>query len=279
MTLKRQAFHVALGATILSSALLAGSVQAQPFRDPPPPPVEPAAAPVAPPPAVSAPVAAQPAPAPASSSSRGYLRQQASKKPVASAPTTSPLRIALMGGLVAGLAVWALLKRRRQQTVARATRSDLEIVSTARVGNKAQVVVVNVGGRKVLLGVTDSEVSRLAWLDGELEGDGAATEPFEEPSPFASVPQQKPVVVAPVESKPARIEPRRFRDALLGALGQPQKPAATPASTDAAVAIAESMQDVVTRSPRVALPAEAPASMVDVEGQAKGLVLRLQKRA
>jgi hypothetical protein len=67
---------------------------------------------------------------------------------------------------------------------------------------------------------------------------------------------------------------------LLGALGQTQnqKPAVAT-SNDAAVAIAESMQDVVMRSPRVAVPAEAPSSMVDVEGQAKGLVLRLQKRA
>lgn len=280
MTLKRQAVHVALAA--LSVGFAASAAHAQPWRELPPP----AAAP-----ATAAPVEAAPAPAkaaaPANSAPRSYLRQQAAaKKPVASASTTSPLRVALMAGIVAGLGVWALLKKRRRQTVARSTRSDLEIVSAARVGNKAQVVVVNVGGRKVLLGVTESEVSRLAWLDGELEGDGASTEPFEEHSRFAPEPDHRPVHTPVAESKPARVEaqPRRFRDALLGALGQTQNQAqnhkpAVPASSDAAVAIAESMQDVVTRTPRVALPAEAPSSMVDVEGQAKGLVLRLQKRA
>jgi len=242
----------------------------------------------------AAPAPAKPAAAPASSApSRSYLRPQApAKKPVASAPSTSPLRIALMGGLVAGLGVWALLKRRKHQSVARATHSDLEIVSSARVGNKAQVVVVNVGGRKVLLGVTETEVSRLAWLDAELEGDGAVNEPFEEHEPghFAARPQKSaraesaPSVSKPVRSPEVAAPPRRFRDALLGALGQNYKPAAAEASStlvsgDAAVAIAEATQDVVMRSSRVAVPAEAPVSMVDVEGQAKGLVLRLQKRA
>jgi flagellar protein FliO/FliZ len=277
MTLKRQALHVALFA--LATSFAASAALAQPWRELPPPA---AAATTAPAPVEAVPAAAKPA-APASSAPRSYLRQQASsKKPVASAPTTSPLRVALMAGLVAGLGVWALLKKRRRSTVARATRSDLEIVSAARVGNKAQVVVVNVGGRKVLLGVTESEVSRLAWLDGELEGDGASTEPFEEPAPFVAQPARKPAFSGALENKPAHTEsqPRRFRDALLGALGQTQnqKPAVAT-SDDAAVAIAESMQDVVTRSPRVAVPAEAPSTMVDVEGQAKGLVLRLQKRA
>ena len=51
-------------------------------------------------------------------------------------------------------------------------------MSAVRVGNKAQVVVVNVGGRKLLLGVTEAEVSRLAWLEGDLE---ASLDTEEEP--------------------------------------------------------------------------------------------------
>ncbi|HET9934271.1 MAG TPA: flagellar biosynthetic protein FliO [Polyangiaceae bacterium] len=272
MTPRRQAVYVTFGAALIGAALSSASVLAQPWRDPPPPAPSATTAPV------EAPAPAPKAAAPASSAPRSYLRQQAAtKKPVASAESPSALRVALMGGLVAGLGVWALLKKRKKQTDLRATRSDLEVLSSARVGSKAQVVVINVGGRKVLLGVTESEVNRLAWLDGELDGDGATTEPFDDAEPFVPAPERK-LAPSPTPNKVARVEPRRFRDALLGALGQPQKaPAANGA--DAALAIAESTQDVVTRSPRVAVPAEAPESMVDVEGQAKGLVLRLQKRA
>lgn len=281
MTPRRQALYVTFGAVLLGAALSGSSALAQPWREPPPPP-----APTVTAPPVEAPPPAPKAAAPAGSAPRSYLRQQAStKKPVAAAESPSGLRVALMCGLVAGLGVWALLKKRKKHTDLRAIRSDLEVLSSARVGNKAQVVVINVGGRKVLLGVTETEVNRLAWLDGELEGDGASTEAFDDAAPFApaSAPERKNVSAAVLQNKAPRpdVQPRRFRDALLGALGQPQKPGASNNNdgNDVALTIAESMQDVVTRSPRVAVPAAAPDSMVDVEGQAKGLVLRLQKRA
>jgi flagellar protein FliO/FliZ len=318
MTLKRQSLHVALSAGLLGCAFASASAHAEPAAAPEVPAKAVAAKAATPKRVSTGPVIAAPepvvtesdadvdapepaavpakvkpvAPAASSGSARSYLRAQAPvKKPVASAPSMSPLRVALMGGFVAGLGVWALLKRRKHQTVARATRSDLEIVSSARVGNKAQVVVVNVGGRKVLLGVTESEVTRLAWLDSELDGDGAVTESFDdqEPAPFVQPPQSRasapsvPTRSQPTRPAETRAAPSRFREALLGALGQNQKPSSSStssfASDDAAVAIAESTQDVVMRSSRVAVPAEAPASMVDVEGQARGLVLRLQKRA
>ena len=279
MTPRRQSLYVTFGAALIGAALSGGSALAQPWREPPAPP-----APTATTPPVEAPPPAPKAAAPASSAPRSYLRQQAaSKKPVASAESPSALRVALMCGLVAGLGVWALLKKRKKQTDLRSIRSDLEVLSSPRVGNRAQVVVINVGGRKVLLGVTETEVNRLAWLDGELEGDGASTEAFDDSVPFTAAPERKNVSATAPQNKVARpdVQPRRFRDALLGALGQPQKPGPSNNNdgNDAALAIAESMQDVVTRSPRVAVHAEAPDSMVDVEGQAKGLVLRLQKRA
>ncbi|MGC4092249.1 MAG: flagellar biosynthetic protein FliO [Polyangiaceae bacterium] len=292
MTPKRQRVHLALGAVLFAGAVSFVAHAEPTIAAPEPPEASEEIAfpgPVKPPAPAPAPVvAAAPKPAaaaaPASSATqRSYLRpQQAKKAPVASAPSVSPLRIALIGGLVAGLGVWALLQRRRHKSVARTTRSDMEIVSSLRVSSKAQVVVVNVGGRKVLLGVTDSEVNRLAWLDGELEGDGESLETFDDELPLAK-PGSKAQVVAPAARVGAEqsAKPARFRDALLGALGQNQKrtQAEPPAAADAALAIADSTQDVVVRSPRVAVPASAPDDMVDVEGQAKGLVLRLQKRA
>jgi hypothetical protein len=70
---------------------------------------------------------------------------------------------------------------------------------------------------------------------------------------------------------------------LRGALAQPAPKTVNKHQPSAALAIAEETENVVfTRSSassaRVAAPAGAP-EMVDIEGQARGLVLRLSKRA
>jgi flagellar biogenesis protein FliO len=164
------------------------------------------------------------------------------------------------------------------------------------VGNKAQVVVVNVGGRKLLLGVTEAEVSRLGWLDGELEGvvEGEA-EPELGALPARGVLSDSELFAPGVMPKEPRANlaaapevepPRRFRELLFNALGQETRPATRPMAAktrttlSAADEIAEGTRDVVSRAggSRVASPAGAP-EMVDIEGQARGLILRLQKRA
>lgn len=227
--------------------------------------------------------AAEPAPAKADAK-RAWLRS--APAPTAKpAPASSGLswRLGAVGVIVAGLGGAAMIQRRRKKQVARATNSDLEVVSAARVGNKAEVVVLSVGGRKLLLGVTESEVTRLAWLDGELDGaEAEADEPMAmtsaRPLRAAAAPTRA-VVAAPAPAASIPEPTRRFRDVLLGALSQAkQKPSPEPV-VDAALSIAESTTDVVARQgSRVAAPAGAP-EMVDIEGQARGLVLRLQKRA
>jgi flagellar protein FliO/FliZ len=217
-----------------------------------------------------------------------WLRAEKPKPSAAASAPAGPsnVRMALLSGLVALLAGAAyIVKRRRRVTVLRVA-SGLEVLTAARVGAKADVVVVRVAGRRLLLGVTESQVTRLAWLEGPEDAEDAAAErelalpgvsaahtraaalePLEVPSQAALVPSQAALVPAPAPA------PRRFRDALLGALGR------APASEDAAVLIAAATEDVVrTSKTRVAAPAGAP-EMVDVEGQARGLVLRLQKRA
>jgi flagellar biogenesis protein FliO len=246
--------------------------------------------PAAPEPAVAESVAPKPAPAkpaaPKADPKRAWLRSAAA--PTKAPPPSSgmPYRMLAFGAVVAGLGAVALLKRRRKAEVARATRSDLEVVSAARVGNKAEVVVLSVGGRKMLLGVTEAEVTRLAWLDAEL--DAAEGEPDEAlampgartalsaPARTVLTTQARTAVTAPTATpEPAR----RFRDVLMGALGQPRRAPEPASATDAAVLIAEGTEDVIGKpTARVAAPAGAP-EMVDIEGQARGLVLRLQKRA
>jgi flagellar biogenesis protein FliO len=239
--------------------------------------------------AASASVAHAAEPAPAKPDAKRAWLRSAPAPTAKPAPASSGLswRFGAVGVVVAGLGGAAMIQRRRKKQVARATNSDLEVVSAARVGNKAEVVVLSVGGRKLLLGVTESEVTRLAWLDSEL--DGAEAEADE---PMAMTPARVPrgttapsrgVASAPAHTVSAATsipEPtRRFRDVLLGALSQAkQKPSPEPV-VDAALSIAESTTDVVARQgSRVAAPAGAP-EMVDIEGQARGLVLRLQKRA
>lgn len=240
-------------------------------------------------PAVLAPAPA-PAPAPGAATAKAagdkaaWLRPSApaKKQPVASAPASAgPVRVVFAGVVVAALGAAAMFHRRRRRGVAQTLRSELTVVSRARVGNKADVVVLDVGGRKILLGVTDSEVSRLAWLDGAVEGaefEGAPeVSSFEGRALAAPAPRAlEPAIVVEPEA------PRGFRDVLKSAMGK-ARPARQEPAPNAALAIAESTENVVfarssVASPRVAAPAGAP-DMVDIEGQARGLVLRLSKRA
>lgn len=266
----------------------------------PPEPVEakePAAAPV------PVPTPARPE-ATKASAERPWLRGKASQPVASAAPVTSPWRMIALGAVVLGLGGAALFQRRRRTSLARAVRSDLTVLSAVRLGGKAQVVVVNVGGRKLLLGVTEAEVSRLAWLDGDL--DAAAPDPELDqdfraldaaggmPDSELFAPGMMPSEPRMIPPEPAQAEPpRRFRQLLFNALGQEPQPAPRAAAArakamgafNAADEIAEGTRDVMTRTSasrtsasRVASPAGAP-EMVDIEGQARGLILRLQKRA
>lgn len=241
-----------------------------------------------------------PKPKPAAAADRAWLRTPAPKPPVAAAPSgPSRWRVVLMTALVLGLGGAAVYIRRQRRVVVRAVRSELTVLTSTRVGPKAQVVAVSVSGRKLLLGVTDSHVSSLGWLDSEPEGDAVAPDdelPAEAPAAASRAALEPPRgTVEASSAAAARITralrtaqqadttpPRRFRDALRGALGK----ADARGSQDPAVLLASATEDVVsTRGvradepgpSRVAAPAGAP-DMVDIEGQARGLVLRLQKR-
>jgi len=135
------------------------------------PPV-PVAAPAAAPVSASAPT---PAPAPSAAAtppgaSPAWLR---SDKPVAKRPLElqqgpSPLRVGGMLLLVACLGGVAWYAKKKRQGAAPATqKAGLRVIGTTRVGAKASAVVVEVSGKRLLLGVTDQNVSTLAWLDDE----------------------------------------------------------------------------------------------------------------
>ncbi len=125
------------------------------------------------PPAVAPAAATVPVPAPAATppgASPAWLRTD---KPVAKRPLElqqgpSPLRVGGMLLLVACLGGVAWYAKKKRQGAAPATpKAGLRVLGTTRVGAKASAVVVEVSGKRLLLGVTDQNVSTLAWLDDE----------------------------------------------------------------------------------------------------------------
>jgi flagellar biogenesis protein FliO len=92
----------------------------------------------------------------------------------------SGLRSVLLVLLVGGLGGGALyMKKRRQAPKAVQLPANLRVVASTRLTAKAHAIVAQVGGRTILLGVTDSSVRRLAWLD---ENPALAAQPETEHS-------------------------------------------------------------------------------------------------
>lgn len=220
---------------------------------------------------------------PGAGASRDWLAKPAGPAASAAAPDAAPWRtLAGLLGLstLGGAVLWA---RRRRAVRADAGESlRLDVVSAAKVGPKAQVVVARVGDRTILLGVTDSSVRRLAWLsDGahevEVANRGAGVTSVE-PAPANDVADVPPPAPAPQPG---------FADILRTALGRPPAapvaPAIHPARSapepvEPAVALAEATRDVVRpMTIRRPVAAEAP-TMLDVEDQAAGLAALLAKR-
>src|SRR5882724_7126614 len=83
-------------------------------------------------------------------------------------------------GAVGGAALY--LKRRGKVEGTRAVaKQRLSVLSSTRIGPKAHAVVISVAGRQMLLGVTDSSVKRLAFID-ELEDEETEREREREPA-------------------------------------------------------------------------------------------------
>jgi flagellar biogenesis protein FliO len=78
-------------------------------------------------------------------------------------PVLTLLALAIVLALGGG-ALW-LQRRKRQQSPLTSAEARLTLISSTRVGPKAFAVSAEVGGRVLLLGVTDHSVTNLGWLD------------------------------------------------------------------------------------------------------------------
>lgn len=176
---------------------------------------------------------------------------------------------ALVG--VGGYFVWRKTRNARQNPLP--AKTHIRVIGGTLVGPKARAVVAEVGGRLILLGVTEQSVRKLAWLDAidatdstaDREDRGRTNRSFDS-QPERHLPLRRS------EDEHNGSTPRsRFSALLKDAVGMNTRP-----MTDSALVVAEHTQDRVSLSVnRGQSRKEAP--LIDIEGQAAGLVSRLSK--
>ena len=275
MTPLRQASNAAFLAAVLS---VAAPVWAEPLAPMGPP----TAADVAAAPTAAAAVAVAPASAPtadakpAAAKTPSWLASRAAAKtPVAGGKSALPslgrmLGLFLVLGSLGGAVVY--FKRRGRAERRPATPSQrLSVVSSTRIGPKAHAVVISVAGRQMLLGVTDSSVKRLAFIDEVAEEEGER-EHSRERDPMRRTVEQARERGAGIAVRNVTPEPPKagsFADILKTAFGK----RAPARGADAASILAAETRDTVAGKPVAASPANV--RMLDVEGQAQGLIRRL----
>jgi flagellar biogenesis protein FliO len=200
-------------------------------------------------------------------------------KPVASGPTVGLGRSAGVLLLVSLLGGSALYLRSKKNKAPKVKLAQLRVVGSTKLGGRAQLVLAEVDGRKILLGVTDSSVRKLGWLDAPAEEEELA--PSARPrlvgTGIESLERAPRAAAAAPAAAPAK---RSFRDLLASAVGNLGH---RPDDDSAALTLATETHDTFTRStPRANEPRRVEIArkngnpqMLDVEGQAKGLLARL----
>lgn len=277
MTLPRQPLHAALAAALLAVAPPTFAQAAEPLgggRD-----------------YVGPPTAAEQAAADAAAAKAMQQAASAAAKPPVKAPpwlAPRPPQKAAAGknampgtgrmvGLVLVLATLGLatlyFKRRGKAPGKPALAPKrLSVLTSTRIGPKAHAVILSVNGRQMLLGVTDSSVKRLALLD-ELEEDEREAR-FDEREPerrLAAHAAPRPAARAMHAAAPQPVQGRSFAELLKTAF----KKREPESELDAASVLAAETQDVVGGALGGGRSASTGQRMLDVEGQAQGLVRRL----
>lgn len=208
-----------------------------------------------------------------------------SEKPHAAASGPSlglgrSLGVLLLTSLLGGCALY--LRSQKGKLPKSKLAPQLRVISSTKLGGRAQLVLAEVAGRKILLGVTDGSVNKLAWLEPDAEAE-------EELALTAAQPRY---VAAGVDlaartrsdTAPAAPAKRSFRELVAAAVGNLGRPDDDDDDDSAASSIAAETRDTFTRSaPRptdirtAQVGRKAGPQMLNVEGQARGLVARLRE--
>lgn len=172
--------------------------------------------------------------------------------------------------IVLGLGAGAVALRFKRQKLAPLSPSEsrLTVLSSSRVGPKAYAVTAHVGGRVLLLGVTDHSVSNLGWLDAP-EPDAPVRERAaaeSEPEPESDeLPDDYPGSALRASNPPVAFatssDLKRFQEVLRGAVTSrpqlPMRPSYASNVPDAATLLAAQTTDVFGAGAAPAAPAAA----------------------
>jgi flagellar biogenesis protein FliO len=183
--------------------------------------------------------------------------------------------VVLAGG---GYFMWRQSRKTKQAAPIKG--AHVRVLSGTPIGPKARAVVAEVGGRLILLGVTEHSVRRLAWLDSEPEDvservDSRRTEELQDDR-RDPLPTQRATTRMASDSSPSILRGSRFSEVLRDAVGLKPKQVVEPA-----MAIAETTRDRVVLKGKPAkerVNTERSDDYMDIEGQAAGLVARLNRR-
>jgi flagellar biogenesis protein FliO len=213
-----------------------------------------------------------------------WLAPKSTAKPpqaVAAAPHMSLGRSLIALVSVSILGGTALYLRSKKNRAPKTRLAQLRVVGATKLGGRAQLILAEVNGRQILLGVTDASVRKLAWLDSDVAEDAEllqAARPRLVSAAIDSNPRAERELGEPASA--ASAPKRSFRDFLAAAVGNLGN---RREDDSAALTLAAETQDSFTRStPRggetrstEARRSSANPQMIDLEGQAKGLLARL----
>jgi hypothetical protein len=204
-------------------------------------------------------------------------------------------------GVVAGYVVW----QRRKPTLKSGSVvvSTMKVRQVTRLSSKAQLVAVEVQGRTLLLGTTDVSITHLGWLEdvtlhSDLDGQfadgegspestrGVASSPTTRGTPLDNVAARRALPTD--EPRERRVEdasngPSRFRELLADAIGiVPKRGAKKTKAAPVDELVAATRDRYIGSGPGNGRPPQrqgpiSAANLIDVEGQAKGLVARLNR--
>jgi flagellar biogenesis protein FliO len=177
--------------------------------------------------------------------------------------------------LLVGIGGYALWRRKRPAKIAVSpNKTHIRVVSGVLVGPKARAVVAEVGGRLILLGVTEQSVRKLAWLESDADNEAErvsgqetrynVTDPSD--SRLAKISNSSQSTSAPSRQESQR---SKFSEVLRDAVG-----IKSHRTTEAASVLADSTHDRVNLSSSKD-PLYNVSQLIDIEGQAAGLVSRL----